>query len=1001
MRPLRFGVFAKLTGSYLLAVVFTLSAVVLGVLSIVKFNSSIQDVTLSKLPTLTHAYQLGQQSEAIVASAPLLVRVQSQAQRETISYRIADRVRWLQELIDALDGLAVDPVVLNDIKNARVRLLESYAALDQVVQTRIEIEAQKQRAQSTLQTLLKDDLGKEQFFYTQWGQDLREIAGRLMLISASGSFITAQNREQFEAKVSSLLERDEQSLPPQLEDDWHNIRPLLVGDMRILALQDHYQDVLQRIEGILAENERLSNRFVYSVNELIRQLREQIQQEGENLQALVEARTNLLTALAIVCVLFLGGIGFLVVRRTLKRLNQLKEAMQAHARNQVAEIPLEGNDEISDMGDALRFFVQEIHTRESLIKDNEERFRDMTDATSDWFWETDADIRYRMVSEKFFETTRLRSNDIIGVSQYDFVARWSDQGTDQTSWKRHWQDLAEKRRFRDFILTIECPDGVRRQMNMSGKPVFDEEGTFIGYRGTGSDVTKEIQARSRLLAANEIMPGAFALWNHQGGLVMCNRQYYQYYRLIADLVQPNASFDSLVTALYERGGIDAGDNYVEQRLAFRKDPHGVFLEAMSDGRYLQVREAVTFDGGVVSLIVDITDRIDTEKRLELARKEAETANQAKSKFLAAASHDLRQPLHAIGMFLSALGDRRRRHQGEDESVGDDLRIIDNITDSLDGLRDLLNSLLDISKLDAGVLTPSAQPTPLYPLIDRLYYRYVALAEQAGLRLKVYCPDHYVVHTDPILLERVLSNLISNAVRYTHQGGVIVGVRHEKGDQIRVQVSDTGVGIPRDKVADIFMEFQQLDNDARDRRRGLGLGLAIVERIVTLLKHKLGVKSIVGRGSSFSISLPLSDEKPVLSPIEANVVSKKQDLFILVIDDESDVLEGMGALLSGWGYRSALCATTEQAVNLVKEAAYPPDLILADYRLNEECTGAEAIQTLCQEIGFDVPAAIITGDTAPDRIQEARASGFMCLHKPLRPAKLRQLIRNVEFQKHDL
>jgi len=498
------------------------------------------------------------------------------------------------------------------------------------------------------------------------------------------------------------------------------------------------------------------------------------------------------------------------------------------------------------------------------------------------------------------------------------------------------------------------------------------------------------------------MPGAFALWDHQDRLIMCNRQYYQYYRVVSDLVQPSVDFDTLTQALYERGALDEDQSYLQKRHEFRKNPHGVFLEAMTDGRYLQVREALTIDGGVVSLVVDITDRIDTEKRLEEARKEAETANQAKSKFLASASHDLRQPLHAIGMFLSALGDRRRMQKKTDETAEKDLNIIDNITDSLDALRDLLNSLLDISKLDAGALTPSYTDVALCPLIERLYHRYAGLADQSGLTLKVFCPAHYGVHSDPVLLERVLSNLISNAVRYTHEGGVIVGIRRKGHGEIAIQISDTGVGIPRDRVRDIFMEFQQLDNAARDRRRGLGLGLAIVERIVSLLSHKLSVKSIVGKGSSFTLTVPLAEnpallQRAVSSSQQASAHKESHDLFIMVIDDEPDILEGMGALLSGWGYQNALCSSTAQAVDMITEGDTVPDLILADYRLNEVNTGADAIRILQEQIGHDVPAAIITGDTAPDRIQEARSSGFMCLHKPLRPAKLRQLIRNVEFK----
>ena len=669
--------------------------------------------------------------------------------------------------------------------------------------------------------------------------------------------------------------------------------------------------------------------------------------------------------------------------------------MRIHAEGGEADIPLQGGDEISDMGEALKYLVDEIDNREAEIRMSEARFRDVAEATSDWFWETDSDLEFSLISDRFFEITGFERNDILGHTRLEFGRDSVSDIDDPDKWVHHADDLKNRRRFRDFSYSIKCPDGLWRQIKISGKPVFKNDGQFLGYRGTGSDITAETQARSRLMAANEIMPGAFALWDHENRLVLCNRKYYQYYKILNDRIRPGVTFEELVLLLEERNGIRDSFGYADRRRKFRQKPSGVFMEALSNGRYLQVSEASTLDGGTVSLVIDITDRIESETRLEQARLDSETANKAKSKFLAAASHDLRQPLHAIGMFLSALEDRRSK--SETEEAEGDLKIIQNISDSLEALRSLLNALLDISKLDAGVMKAEFMPVMLKPLVERLIKQQSVRAEEKGLKLKVFCPD-IAVRSDPVLLERVLLNLLSNAVRYTEEGGVLLGVRR-RDDQVLIQVVDTGVGIPKEKVRDIFIEFQQLDNPARDRRRGLGLGLAIVERVLALLNHAMNIKSVVGKGSSFSLSL-MSDEVQKTIETEKSIevaLSGRETPLIVVIDDEPDILEGMEHLIKGWKYDVITASSTQDALDALDETEAIPSLILADYRLQENLTGADSIRMIQEKLNQAIPAAIITGDTAPDRIQEAKASGFVLLHKPLRPAKLRQLIRSVQVK----
>ncbi len=993
MGVFRFGVFAQLITSFVLAVIFTIAAAGVGIFSIQKFHEGIEEVALSRLPAITLAYQLGQQSEAIVASAPMLVRARTQAQRETISFRIADRVRWLQEIVDSLRGYEVDENVLQVIDVTRKQLLENYAKLDQFVQDRIEIEEQQQQRNEELQKVIQVRGPFSQTPPNSWNRSFNDLIEWFLV------FETEKDDAKLDRYRKVILAELEKFRKLQHTFDNENdrfvldqLRQVALGEEGLIALQSRREMVNKRITGILAVNERLSSRFVYSVNDLIRRMREKIEDDSQGFQKLVESRTNILTFLVLGCVVVSGLIGAIYIRRILKRLNALKRSMRIHADGGESDIPLQGSDEISDMGEALKYLVDEIDHREAEIRMSEERFRDVAEATSDWFWETDSELRFSIVSERFFEITGFERKQVIGHTRLEFGSGSGSDVDDPDKWIHHANDLKNRRRFRDFSYSVKCPDGLWRQIKISGKPIFEQDGEFLGYRGTGSDITAETQARSRLMAANEIMPGAFALWDHENRLVLCNRKYYQYYKVLNDRIRPGVTFEELVLLLEERSGIRDSFGYSERRRKFRQKPSGVFMEALSNGRYLQVSEATTLDGGTVSLVIDITDRVEAETRLEQARLESENANKAKSKFLAAASHDLRQPLHAIGMFLSALEDRRGKVKSEEAET--DLRIINNISDSLEALRGLLNALLDISKLDAGVMKAEISPVMLQPLMERLIKQYTGRADEKGLKLKSFCPN-VAVRSDPVLLERVLSNFLSNAVRYTEEGGVLIGVR-TRGEEVLIQVYDTGAGIPKDKVDDIFVEFQQLDNPARDRRRGLGLGLAIVERVLALLNHPLTLRSVVGQGSVFSLNVPKAEAKLLdveEKPVDVALTGSDVPL-IVVIDDEPDILEGMEHLISGWKYDVVAALSTQEALDAIDENSLEPSLILADYRLQEEMTGADAIRVIHEKIGRKIPAAIITGDTAPDRIQEAKASGFVLLHKPLRPAQLRQLIRSV-------
>jgi two-component system, sensor histidine kinase len=379
--------------------------------------------------------------------------------------------------------------------------------------------------------------------------------------------------------------------------------------------------------------------------------------------------------------------------------------------------------------------------------------------------------------------------------------------------------------------------------------------------------------------------------------------------------------------------------------------------------------------------LDLVEQLTLEKSVsENARREADEANRAKSRFLAAASHDLRQPMHALGLFVSAV----RRHV----SAGEGQHLVDRIQASVEATEMLFNALLDISRLDAGVLTPKIKTFALDPMLERLASEYSAYAQEKGLQLRVRSCSQ-VVKSDPTLLERVIRNYLANALRYTQRGGVLLGCR-KRGDSLRIEVWDRGCGIPQDKLDDVFKEFYQLGNPERDRAKGLGLGLAIVRRIGELLDNPVRALSRVGKGSCFSIEVPLAMRSAQEPAVSENVLLDDSVLigaFVMVIDDEADVREALQVLLKQWGCHALSADSRMEALAKLRQLDRAPDAILSDHRLREGETGSDVIRAIRSEWG-DAPAALITGDTAPDRLQEAAASGYQLLHKPLNANSLK-------------
>lgn len=372
--------------------------------------------------------------------------------------------------------------------------------------------------------------------------------------------------------------------------------------------------------------------------------------------------------------------------------------------------------------------------------------------------------------------------------------------------------------------------------------------------------------------------------------------------------------------------------------------------------------------------------------LRAKNREVEAAMQTRTQFLAAASHDLRQPVHALSFFIGALQERA----GSEEDVRRIATLLESATHSV---RSLLDGLLDISKLDAGTVKPQPEPIDLDRLLSEMRRELEPDAQSKGLELVLDSANAWVV-SDRAMLMRILRNLVGNAIRYTDEGRVSID-HEDSSDAVRLMIRDTGCGIPEESLEEVFVEFRQIHNPERDRSQGLGLGLAIVRRLVNLLGHPLDVRSTVGEGTTFTLTLPRcatpDERKNTLTEktIDAQLLVGRH---ILVIDDEPEVLSAMQQILRSWGCEAHLAKSGADAMALVN-AGIRPDALIVDYRLRGNETGADAAKQVFGALGREVPSVIVTGDTSPDRIREAEASGLPLLHKPVEVLALRdRLVR---------
>ena len=524
------------------------------------------------------------------------------------------------------------------------------------------------------------------------------------------------------------------------------------------------------------------------------------------------------------------------------------------------------------------------------------------------------------------------------------------------------------------------------------------------------DANAAIQYNREILqtALDHVRQG-IAVFDKDLQLICWNRQFGEILDLPPSLLRVGSGLADILHFNGRRGDVEPEriDDFVRAQIERYVSGRESFLERFAEpGMVIEVRANHMPDGGIVTTYTDITPSVEAAEALERANEslerrvqerteeltrlnaalarakgEADEANISKTKFLAAASHDILQPLNAARLYVTSLIER--------QGGGDEQRLVGNIDASLEAVEEIFSALLDISRLDTGAMRPELTNFRIDDLMKQIELEFAPLAAAKGLGL-TFMRSSLVVRSDRRLLRRLVQNLVSNAVKYTPAGRVLVGCRR-RGNALRIDVCDTGVGIPESQQRDIFVEFHRLDQGARIAR-GLGLGLSIVERVARVLGCAIEVTSAVGRGSRFAVMVPLSTAVAVELPARNDIRVDPSQLVgttALCIDNEPAVLDGMETMLRGWGCEVIKAPDLAGALAAAEESAHAPGGLLVDYHLDHG-NGIEAIVSLRARYG-DLPAILITADRSPAVREAARAQGIQMLNKPIKPAALRALL----------
>ncbi|MGE0240793.1 MAG: hybrid sensor histidine kinase/response regulator [Parvibaculaceae bacterium] len=496
--------------------------------------------------------------------------------------------------------------------------------------------------------------------------------------------------------------------------------------------------------------------------------------------------------------------------------------------------------------------------------------------------------------------------------------------------------------------------------------------------------------RDAVLAGLDTIASGIAVWDGSRVLRYCNRHFRESFHHALSGITPGLTFQRYLELVAESHDLvfsDGAEWIARQTAQFGTD--GVDEQPLADGRIYQIQRRAAEDGGMVTTVYDISLLKRGEKALQRAKELAETADQTKSRFLRAANHDLRQPLATLKILIyNCMSETDAEHRGD---------LFHAMDIAVGIMEDLLGALLQIGQLDAGKIVPRVTTFQLSQIFERLDLQFRHQAREKGLKFRIV-ETRSSITSDKALLERILSNLVANAVRYTDVGQILVGCRRV-GGHLRIEVRDTGRGISPEFFDRIFDEFYQVADGKRDKKRGLGLGLNIVKRIAGLLEHPIGVRSAPGRGSVFAIEVPAGNvwHSDIGEPeISESIGGEFAGVAVLLIEDDEALRIATTELLERWGIVVHAIHDEAQARALFARDALNPKLIIADYSLRDQ-HGTDVVRNVSSLLGRRIPSIIVTADTDPLLIQRIKAEGFPVLIKPVNPPRLRVLMHNLLYE----
>jgi two-component system, sensor histidine kinase and response regulator len=634
--------------------------------------------------------------------------------------------------------------------------------------------------------------------------------------------------------------------------------------------------------------------------------------------------------------------------------------------------------------------ISDRHRALEALKQNEEMFRDFTESLSDWFWETDSRHVITRVGGSPAMLERFAVNACVGKSRFEIMAK----NVSPAFIEQHRQTLDSHVPFRDLVYDVTATDGARRTLRISGKPVFDSNGAFAGYRGTASDITEQHETRKRLrelesnlAAAISSMSEGFALYGPDDRLAICNARYLELYDRSAQVIKPGMSFADILRQTAFGGTYrikdKTADQVVTDRLALHRAADGVpVVIELADGRSIRRVEYATPSGGIVGIHTDVTDTVAFERQLRAAKEQAEAGNRAKSEFLATVSHEIRTPMNGIIGMTGLLLDTKLT--AEQQHFADTVRV------SAESLLTVIGDILDFSKMEAGHFDFEESRFEIRELVEgvvdilapRLYTKDVELTCLIGRSA-----DGYFA-ADAGRLRQVLLNLAGNAVKFTDHGNVAIEAEISWVQQtpwLRLEVADTGVGIPEAAHSQLFSMFSQVDSSAARRYSGSGLGLAISRRIVNALGGRIGFRSTLGKGSTFWVEVPLKYAGDATRLDSGSLAGRR----ILVVDDNRTNRDVFRRQLESWG-ADVICAADANAAlqTMASDSAPPFDLALIDHQM-PGMSGLDLGRTTRANPRLDrIKLVLATSGPTVQLRQEALAIGFAAtLVKPMRQSAL--------------